>query len=147
MKDVSKTLSKPMTRRAAPIWPVVDTPGSSPNTSPIATRTAGATCGDDELLRVVEGLPHLFDLRFRRQGAGGADAGALAAVDAFDVVQVLAEGGDHDSLGAPVGEVYGADRLYLGADPHAVAAQDALVRVPDERRGRAIDRARLRHAS
>ena len=43
-KSVSKTLSNPSMRRAVTIFPVLMEPGSSPNASPIATRTAGAVC-------------------------------------------------------------------------------------------------------
>ena len=45
--------------------------------------------GDDGLGRIVERLPDLVDLGPRRQRAGRADRGALAAVDALDLAQVL----------------------------------------------------------
>ena len=43
-KSVSNTLSKPRVRNAETILPVTRVPGSIPNSSPRAARTAGAVC-------------------------------------------------------------------------------------------------------
>ena len=138
-KEVSNTLSKPMARESRANLARRGHPGSRPNISPIATRTAGATWATTILFRVVERLPDLFDLGFGGQGARRADARALAAVDALHLVEVLAEGRDHRGLGAPVREIDGAHGLDLGADADAIAAEDALVRVAHEGRRGIVD--------
>ena len=83
------------------------------------------------VLGVVEGLPGLADLVFHGDGAGGAHGGALAAAHALGLVQLLVKGGHHLQLAAAVGIVQDALALELLAHPDAVAAEDALVGVPE----------------
>ena len=99
----------------------------------------------DGLGGIVQGVPHAVAVLLRHDRAGGADGGALAAVHAFDRAEGRAEGRGHAGVGAAVGEVDRADALDFGADAHAVAAEHALVRVADERRGGEVDRVVLLH--
>ena len=111
--------------------------------SPRATRTAGAICATTTVLRGSSSAFQTSSTSDRgRQRAGGADRGALAAVDALDLAQILAEGRQHRGLVAAVGEVDGADALDLGAEAHAVAAEHALVRIAHQRRARECPPAR-----
>ena len=99
--------------------------------------------GHDRFLRVVQRLPDLFDFQARRQGPGGANRRAETAVHALNVFEVLAEGGNDAGRRAAEGKVDHAHPLDLFAGPHAVAAQDALVRIADQRDAGIIDRLRF----
>jgi len=50
VKLVSKMSSKPSVSSAIASWPVTREPGSRPNSSPMATRMAGATCATQRLV-------------------------------------------------------------------------------------------------
>ena len=76
--------------------------------------------------------PHCLDLRLGDDGASRTDAGALAAEDALDLPQVVAESGRDAGGGTTVGEVDGADALHLAADADAIAAEHALVGVANQ---------------
>ena len=94
---------------------------------------------DDGLGRVLERVPDLVDLVALLDGAHGADGGALAALHADDVAEVLREGrADEGREAAALGE-QAADVLDLVADRDAAAAGDALAGVADERRGAVVD--------
>ena len=134
VKDVSKTLSNPMALKGRGDLAGSGHPGLEAEHLADRHPDGRRHLGDDELLRVVDGLPYLVHLRLGRKGPGGADAGALAAIDALHLVKVFAEGRDHDGLCSPVGEIDGADGLHLGADADTVAAEHAFVRIPDEGR-------------
>ena len=56
-KSVSKTLSKPSRRSAAASLPVTRVPMGMPNSSPSATRTAGAGCTTTCLVGIAPGRP------------------------------------------------------------------------------------------
>ena len=90
-------------------------------------------------------VPNLVDLRLHGQRAGGANAGALAAVDAFHVAQQLSKGRLHADLVAAVGEVDGADALNLRAHAHAIAAEHALVGIANQRWRGLVERDGLVH--
>ena len=53
-----------------------------PKASPTATRTAGSDLDHRADLGVMDGPPGLADLVIDRDGAGGADGGALPTADA-----------------------------------------------------------------
>ena len=91
----------------------------------------------------IERLPNRLGLRTGRQRTGGANRGAQPAVDAFHVLQVFAKRRQHAGRGAAESEIDHADALNLFARPHAVAAQDALVRIAHQRDAGTIDRLRL----
>ena len=67
-------------------------------------------------------------------GGGGADGGALAAVDAVGFCQLLSEGRCDNGFGAALSEVDGAHMLHFVADSHAVAAEDTLAGIADDGR-------------
>ena len=92
----------------------------------------GGDLNDDGLGGVGQGVPDGFEFGGGGEGAGGADAGALAAVDALDLAHGLVEGGEDGRLVAAVGEVNRADALNLVAEADAVAAEHALVGVADD---------------
>ena len=88
------------------------------------------------LLGVIQLPPRLADLIPDGDGAGGAGGGALTAADAVGLAELPVKGRAHHQVAAPVGEVQDAHALHLLAHPHTVAAQDALVGIPDDgRRG------------
>ena len=89
-------------------------------------------------LGVVDGPPGLADLVIDRDGAGGADGGALSAADAVGLGQGAVEGGGDAHIIAPLGKVDDAHADGLAAHPDAVAAQDALAGVPDHGRAAVV---------
>ena len=88
---------------------------------------AAAAVGADglDLLHVL--LPALAERLLADERAGGADADALAAELA---VQVLFKGRRYFGGEAPAGDIDRTDALDLVADAHALAAEDALLHVP-----------------
>ena len=91
------------------------------------------------LLRVVEGPPPPADLVKDGDGAGGAGGCALAAADAVGLSELAVKGRAHHQVAAPVGEVQDTHALHLLAHPDAVAAEDALVGIPDDGRRGGVD--------
>ena len=87
---------------------------------------------------IVQGCPDLLGFRFRRQCAGRANRRAEAATDAFHFAQVASESRSDAGGGTAMDEIDRADRLDLLAGPNTIAAQNALVRVPYQRRRRVI---------
>ncbi len=138
-KPVSKTRSKPIARNAAVILPATSTPGGSPNSSPRVTDTLGACWTTTIVVGVVQRLQHFTGIVLLGQRPGRADHDALPAVDAAGDVQAFVERRADRGSGAAAGEVDRADLLDLFADPHALAAEDALGRVADDRRTGHVD--------
>ena len=81
----------------------------------------------------MDGRPRGADLIVNGDSAGGGHGGALAAAHALRLAQLFVKGRHHLQLAAPEGKVQNALSLQLLAHPHAVAAQDALVGVPEHR--------------
>ena len=133
-KPVSKTRSKPRRRSAAVIAPSTSVPGGRPNSSPRVTETAGACCTTTNFSGSCRASSTSLIVALLGQGAGGADGDALAAVDAARYVQALVEGGADLRVDAAADEVDGRHALDLLAHAHALAAEDALGRIADDRR-------------
>ena len=110
VKDVSNTRSKPMARSAAAIWPVVVDARLKAEHLTQGHAHGRRDLGHDHLLGSWSAFHTSSTSELRRKGAGRADAGALAAVDALHLAQVLAEDGHHRGLGPAVGEIDGSDR-------------------------------------
>ena len=87
--------------------------------------------GDDRLL-LLEGLVELGEVVVLHQGAGGADEGALTALDAGDVDEGAVLDRADDGLEAAVLEAEDTDALGVLAGLDALAAEDALAGVPDD---------------
>ena len=84
------------------------------------------------LLGVMDGLPGGADLIVDGDGAGGTHGGALAAADALGLAELPIEGGHHLQLAAPAGKVQDALALLFLAHTDAVAAENALVGIPED---------------
>ena len=94
----------------------------------------GSNLGDHALFRVIELTPDAVVAGLDADGGGGADGGALAAVNAVGFRQLLSEGWCDDGFGAALSEVDGAHMLYFVADSHAVAAEDTFAGIADDGR-------------
>ena len=94
----------------------------------------GSDLGDNALLRIIDLAPDAVVAGLDADGGRRADGGALAAVDAVGFRKLFPEGRGDDRLGAALGEINGAHMLYLVADSHAVAAENALAGVADDGR-------------
>ena len=93
----------------------------------------GRDLNDHALFRIVNGAPRLADLVFYGDGAGGAHRGTLAAADALRLGELAVECGHDLQIAAAIGKVQNAHTLHLFAHAHAVAAENALVRVAQHR--------------
>ena len=87
--------------------------------------------GDDPFSGIEQGVPDLSLGLFDGDGACGTDCCTLAAVDAFRFRKLPVKGWGYDHIGATVDEVDGSHMLDLVAHADAVAAEDALVHIPD----------------
>ena len=139
-KEVSKTRSKPSQRRAVVMAPATSVPCGHAELLAQGDRDGRGVLHDDELVLVVQGVDDLLDLALFGQGPGGADGHALAAVHAARYVQALVEGRADLRPRAAADEVDGRDVLDLFADPHALAAEDALGRIADDRGAGGVQR-------
>ena len=81
-----------------------------------------ATC--DDALRLLK----------EHDGAGSAHCRALAAAHALRLGELAVKGGHDLQIAAAIGKVQNAHALHLLAHPDAVAAEDALVGIPDDGR-------------
>jgi hypothetical protein len=95
-------------------------------------RDRGCVLRDDGLVRVEQRVGDAVEVAAFAQCAGRADHDALPAVDAGRDVEALLECGADGRLGAAADEVDRADALDLFADPHAAAAEDALLGVAEQ---------------
>ena len=91
------------------------------------------------LILVVQRAPYTADVVIHGDRGGGAHGGALTAADAVGLGELLVERRHHAEIGAAVREVDDVHALDLLARAHAVAAEDALVRVAQHRGRRAVD--------
>jgi len=89
----------------------------------------GRDLDDHALFRIVDGAPRLADLVLHRDRAGGAHGGALTAAHAFGLRHFAVERRHDLRAAAAIGKVQNAHALHLFAHAHAVAAEDALVRI------------------
>ena len=143
---VSNTHAKPSRRRAVTNGPSTSVPGLEAELLGQADRHRRRVLDDDDLRGIGEGRAHLVDGAGLDQRAHRAHRHALAAVDAAADVEALVERRADPRLAAAPDEVDRPDRLHLLAHAHALAAQDALRRVADNRRARHVH-ARRRPAS
>ena len=93
--------------------------------------------GHDPGIGVTQSGVNLVHVGADGQRTGGAEYTALATADTLGLGQLLVESRRYLRLGATVGKAQNADTLDFRADPDTVAAEDALVGVPDNG-GRAV---------
>ena len=94
---------------------------------------------DDDVFVGSSRASHTSSIWLRSDGAHRAHGGALAALDADDLAEVLREGrADHGREAAALGE-QPADALHVVAHRHAAPAGDALAGVADQGRGALVD--------
>ena len=86
VKEVSKTLSNPISLSAAAICPVVVTPGSIPKHLSDGNPNRRGYLGYNHLLWIMQGIPNLIDFGFYRKGTGRTDTGTLSAVNTLYLV-------------------------------------------------------------
>ena len=95
---------------------------------------------DDAFILVVQRAPHAADVVIHGDRGGGAHGGALTAADAVGLGELLVECRHYAEIGAAVREVDDVHALDLLARAHAVAAEDALVRVAHDRGAGGVER-------
>ena len=105
---------------------------------------AYANCGSNLncnfLAAVVDCLPHIGDIVLNGDSTGGADCRALTTANALGFCQLLAETAGYECIKAAVAEVDSADVLNLGANSYALAAENALAGITNDRGGGVINR-------
>ena len=105
-----------------------------------ADSDCGSNLNCDLLAAVVDCLPHIGDIVLNGDSAGGADCCALAAANALGLCQRLAETAGYEGIKAAVAEVDSTDVLNLRANSYALAAEDALAGIANDRGRRVINR-------
>ena len=95
---------------------------------------------DDAFILVVQRAPHAADVVIHGDRGGRAHGGALAAADAVGLGELLVKRRHHAKIGAAVREVDDVHALDLLAGAHAVAAENALVRIAHDRGAGGIER-------
>ena len=88
---------------------------------------------DNAKFRIMQRLPCVVDLVADGDGAGRADSCALAAGDALGHAHRAVECRHNLNVAAAVSEVQNAHALQFVAHAHAVAAENALARIADDR--------------
>ena len=95
------------------------------------------------LILVVQRAPYTADVVIHGDCGGGAHGGALTAADAVGLGELLVKCRHYAQVGAAVREVDDVHALDLLARAHAVAAEDALVRVAHDRGAGGVEREML----
>ena len=95
------------------------------------------------LILVVQRAPYTADVVIHGDRGGGAHGGALTAAHAFGLRHFAVERRHDLRAAAAIGKVQDAHALDLLARAHAVAAEDALVRVAHDRGAGGIEREML----
>ena len=132
-KFVSRTASKPSRLKAACILPLTSDPDRHAELFAEHDPDRRGFLDHDKFIGIVERFPDLFRCASFIQCAHGAMDNALAAIDADAVAKARIERGRDQRLGAPVIDGKGIDRLDIGADLEAPAAEYAFVRVAHDR--------------
>ncbi|OPY05513.1 MAG: hypothetical protein A4E61_00284 [Syntrophorhabdus sp. PtaB.Bin184] len=100
---------------------------------------SGGLLHDDELVGIVDGVPHLIDGALLIEGPDRAMNDALPAVDADTVAKTSVKGRCDDRIETPVIDGEGIHRLNPAANLYATSAEYALVGVADNGDAGAVD--------
>ena len=127
-KSVSKTLSKPRRRSAAASLPVTRVPMGMPNSSPSATRTAGAGCTTTCLVGIVQGVPNILSVSsFSCSAPTGQATMHWPQLMQPTSRQLQSKAGSMIGVEAAIDGADDADLLHIVAGGDAAAAQNAFV--------------------
>ena len=94
---------------------------------------------DNNLVRVVDGIPDFFGVVAFHNRAGRANAGTLAAEAARYLAEVQFKRGGNNGIKAAVGKAVNIHALYIAANADAAAAEDAFFLVAYKARVAAVN--------
>ncbi len=132
--EVSKTRSNPRRRSAAVSAPSTSAPGFAPNSSASVTDTDGACWTTTNFSGSARAARTSSSALCSASAPVGQTATHWPQLTQLLTLSPSSNAGPDVRAAAAADEVDRADRLDLLADPHALAAEDALGRVADDRR-------------